>query len=116
MAGEMPEKIMLSGAPEEERWRLVMSILQDINNGLQAMKSDIAGLVRDQREAVREHSRLEDDVISLQKDLAVLRQRVSELEKHRDDVNITVRNAKFLLGGSSLAGIVAWFKSLGGHL
>jgi septal ring factor EnvC (AmiA/AmiB activator) len=114
MGSEMPVQIAFLGADEQEKWRIVISILQEINAGTNQMKMDIAGLVRDQRDQTKEHSRLSDELEALVRDIDKLKARVEVLEKHKDEVNITIRNAKFLFGGSGIAGLIAWIKGLGG--
>lgn len=109
----LPEKILLSG--EEERWQTVIRILQDIKSEMQGVKTEIAGLVRDQRDSVREHSRLEVKIDHIEARMDKFEAEIRSLQQDRDDVKVTVRNAKFILGTGGVAGVIAWFKSLGGH-
>jgi chromosome segregation ATPase len=113
MSDTLPEKILLSG--EEERWQAVIRILQEIKSEMQGVKAEIAGLVRDQRDSVREHSRLEVKIDHIETRLDKFEAEIKSLQRDRDDVKVTLKLGKFILGTGGLAGLIAWFKGLGGH-
>jgi chromosome segregation ATPase len=113
MSDTLPERILLSG--EEERWATVIRILQEIKNEMQGVKVEIAGLVRDQRDAVKEHSRLEVKIDHIEIRLDKFETEIKSLRRDRDDVKVTMKLGKFILGTGGIAGLIAWFKSLVGH-
>ncbi len=109
----LPEQVLLAG--EEERWKVMIQLLQEIKAEMHGVKVEIAGLVRDQRDAAREHSRMEVKIDHFEERISKLEEEIRALQRDRDAVKVTLTIGKFILGTGGVTALVAWFKGLGGH-